>query len=314
MTVWCLSSKREPIYAVSDALDLPDLLLSPLTKLFSQDGKTVWVKRDDAIHPIISGNKSRKLLPFITPEVEKILTFGGAYSNHIHATAYLGKQLGLKTTGIIRGEELADSRKHSPTLIDAINWGMTLHFVSRADYRDKTLLAKRFADENTLSNTLIVPEGGATATGASGCRDIVKELAQQLPQHAERITIIAACGTGTTLAGLIDGVYLHLPHANVIGVPVLKGATFLDADIKIMSAHHTRVDWQLTHRFHDGGYAKASAKTQSVIAKTKYDYGLLLDPIYTGKAFRALLTLLAEDAFDGDVIFYHSGGLQGSRG
>lgn len=322
MTAWCLYSKREPIYAVSNTLELPDLLLSPLTKLFSKDGTTVWVKRDDAIHPIISGNKSRKLLPLITPEVESILTFGGAYSNHIHATAYLGNHIGIATTGIIRGEELADTRKHSPTLIDAAHWGMTLHFVSRTDYRDKAALIKRFADADTLSDTLpsnlIVPEGGATATGASGCRDIVKEVAQQLPQHAENITIIAACGTGTTLAGLIDGVHLCLPRARVIGIPVLKGAMFLDADIKALSEYHAKVDWQLDHRFHDGGYAKISAATKTVIATAQQDYNLALEPIYTGKAFRAMMMRLADDVHarssNSHVIFYHSGGLQGSRG
>ncbi|MFF1302525.1 1-aminocyclopropane-1-carboxylate deaminase/D-cysteine desulfhydrase [Streptomyces sp. NPDC058307] len=271
-------------------------LPSPLQELsdprFTRRGVRLLLKRDDLIHPELIGNKWRKLAPNLTAAAGRtLLTFGGAYSNHLRATAAAGRLLALPTVGVVRGEELAD-RPLNPSLARCAADGMRLHFVDRTTYRCKAepdILARvlRAAD---AEDAYVVPEGGSNSLAVRGCRALGEEL-------AGRADVVAiACGTGGTLAGLADGL---APDQRCLGLPVLKGG-FLPADIESLQ-HRAfgarRGDWTLEDRFHFGGYARTPPELDTFAEDFEHRHGVPVERLYVAKLLYGLVTLTEEGAF-----------------
>ncbi len=268
---------------------------------------SLYVKREDTIHPFISGNKYRKLkynlLEADNQGKTTILTFGGAFSNHIAATAYAGKEAGLKTIGVIRGEELKENWKENPTLQLAATHGMMLHFVSRSDYRDKNLQKFQEKLKTTFGDCYILPEGGTNTLAVKGCEEI-------LTNTDIKFDFVCSCvGTGGTISGLINAAK---PHQTVLGFPALKG-DFLKQDILKFARNE---NWELIPDYHFGGYAKVDEHLIDFINTFKKDTGIPLDPIYTGKMLFGIFDLIKKDYFKRgtQILAIHSGGLQGIIG
>lgn len=272
------------------------------------NGIELYIKREDKNHPFVSGNKLRKLkynvLQAQKENKSKILTFGGAYSNHISATAAMGQIMGVKTIGVIRGEELFSKIDANPTLKFAKNCGMDFHFVSREAYRDKENpifleeLIKRYG-----SDTYIVPEGGTNEFAVKGCQEILS------PEDAFFDVICVAVGTGGTISGIINS---SLPHQKILGFPALNGE-FLSEIIK----KYTKTEnWELIHGYNFGGYAKANDELIHFLNNFNKKTTIPLDPIYVGKMIFTIFALANNDFFKPNtkILAIHTGGLQGIEG
>ncbi|MFG2541550.1 1-aminocyclopropane-1-carboxylate deaminase/D-cysteine desulfhydrase [Streptomyces sp. NPDC048594] len=280
----------------SDLAALGPSLPSPCQEIvdgrFERHGVRLLLKRDDLIHPDLVGNKWRKLAPTLaTARGRTVVTFGGAYSNHLRATAAAGRLLGLSTVGVVRGQELA-GRPLNPSLARCAADGMRLHFVDRSTYRRKSepetlaALLRAVAAEDAV----VVPEGGSNAPAVRGCR----ALGEELGGHADVAAV--ACGTGGTLAGLAAG----LPRGRrTLGIPVLKGG-FLAGDIRRLQDRAfggPRGDWSLDDRFHCGGYARTTPELDSFADDFEDRHGLPVERVYVAKLLHALLALTQEGAF-----------------
>ncbi|WP_394974903.1 1-aminocyclopropane-1-carboxylate deaminase/D-cysteine desulfhydrase [uncultured Croceitalea sp.] len=268
---------------------------------------SLFIKREDTIHPIVSGNKYRKL-KYNIQEARKLrfstlLTYGGAYSNHIAATACVGQEFNFKTIGVIRGEELIDKWKTNPTLASAKEHGMDFHFVSRETYRNKQKDEFSYQLKKKFGNFYAIPEGGTNNLAVKGCEEI-------LTTKDTQFDFICCCvGTGGTLTGLINSA---MAHQIVLGFPALKG-DFLKNDIRKFVQNE---DWKLITNYHFGGYAKINANLVTFINNFKSETKIQLDPIYTGKMVYGLLDLIAKDYFQkgSKILVIHTGGLQGILG
>jgi 1-aminocyclopropane-1-carboxylate deaminase len=273
--------------------------------------QSLGLRREDLLHPEISGNKFRKLkytIAFAKAQSHKTLvTFGGAFSNHIAATAAAGKLHNLKTVGIIRGNELgADLAKtlaQNPTLSFAQSCGMTFEFVTRVEYQEKEKAAYFQSLLSTLDTPLVVPEGGTGPLAIKGCEEILTT------QDAQYDYICCSVGTGGTIAGLINRAK---PHQKILGFPALKG-DFLKDDIKKMTVH---TNWDLITDYHFGGYAKVTEELVGFINDFKKETGISLDPVYTGKLLYGVYDLIKSDYFpeNSRILAIHTGGLQGIAG
>ncbi|WP_083993856.1 1-aminocyclopropane-1-carboxylate deaminase/D-cysteine desulfhydrase [Gelidibacter algens] len=265
------------------------------------------VKREDRIHPHISGNKYRKLKYNIEQASadgkQTLLTFGGAFSNHILALAAVGKEFGFETIGIIRGEELADQVDKNPTLKFAKSCGMRFKFVSREAFRNKT--SDDFIQnlKNEFGDFYLIPEGGTNTLAIKGCEEIL------IKEDADFDYVCCSVGTGGTISGLINAAK---PHQKILGFPALKG-DFLQEEI---SNFATNLNWELITDYHFGGYAKITTELISFINQFKIDYGVPLDPVYTGKLMYGVLDLLKKGYFPehSKILIIHTGGLQGILG
>lgn len=294
---------------------LPSPLQEIHLPLFEDKRIRVYVKRDDLIHPCISGNKWRKLkynlLNALEQKHDTILTFGGAYSNHIAATAYACYKLGLKCIGVIRA---LDADENNSTLCAAKNYGMQIHKVSRQEYKLK-------ADEDYITKLrekfgsfYLLPEGGANYYALHGCIEIIKEIETDFDY------IITACGTGTTLAGITLGLQ---PQQKAIGIPVLKQGEFIYDEIKkrfMEFTYHNDMCDDLTQKlelftgYHFGGYAKTANELFGFMNNFTKTTEIPLDYVYTGKMFFALCDLINKNYFKSGIkiIALHTGGLQGN--
>lgn len=293
-------------------------LPSPIQKinhpLFDKVGVEFFIKRDDLIHSDISGNKWRKLKfnieKFKANKYDGILTFGGAFSNHIAATAAAGKMLDIKTIGIIRGEEL--SYQSNETLQKAHYNGMNLVFVSRSKYAERYERLYHEELRAKYGNFLIINEGGANYHGVLGCTEILKEI-EFTPDY-----IYSASGTGTTVAGLL----LSSIQTKIVSVPVFKNGGFIKDDIisllkqfmldsVTLEQKVERLSLNLNHHF--GGYGKFNQELIDFINSFYEQTQIKLDQIYTAKMMFTLINDLKEKKFKkGDVIVaLHTGGLQG---
>jgi 1-aminocyclopropane-1-carboxylate deaminase len=274
-------------------------------KLFDAIGVNVFVKRDDLIHPIISGNKWRKLKytlkKAVTQNRTHLVTFGGAYSNHLLATSAAAAQFGLKSTGIVRGEQVENDMLFLCRL-----HGMKLIFADRERYRDKQTLFNQYFANN--QDSFFIEEGAASIEGAKGCSEIIAEL----PETYDHI--FCACGTGTTAAGIINGINdANLPTL-FNGIPVLKNGAFLRTEIEqYLNASYL---FKLHTDYHFGGYGKTTPELITFIKQFVADTGILIDPVYTGKMFFAIYDLAAKNYFKpGDnILAIHSGGMWGILG
>ncbi|MFY0639618.1 MAG: 1-aminocyclopropane-1-carboxylate deaminase/D-cysteine desulfhydrase [Bermanella sp.] len=270
---------------------------------------SLHVKRDDLIDDVISGNKLFKLYyhleVFFKNKHKTLITFGGAYSNHLHATAFAGQQLGIKTVGVIRAEP-HELETLTPTLQDCKNWGMTLIGVSRSEYRLKQNSTMVQQHAQAFESPYWIPEGGAGELGVKGAELMLNGIDQ-----TQYDVIVMACGTGTTLAGVIRA---SSPSVKVIGVPVLKGANWMHKEVEqYLESHMT--NWELQLGYHFAGYAKWNDGLLNFIEQMQAQTNLPLDPVYTAKAFYGLLDLIKQEkiAKGSRVLFIHTGGLQGSR-
>jgi 1-aminocyclopropane-1-carboxylate deaminase len=275
----------------------------------SSSGHVTWkVLRLDRVHPVLSGNKPFKLSVYFRAAEEAghqgMLTFGGAWSNHIHATAFAARSNGLASVGIIRGERPPIL---SPTLLDAEQAGMELRFVSRSEYRAFRSMSLEMLEKKFPGYT-VVPEGGAGHSGMLGAAGIMRYIPE-----ASFDLIICACGTGTTLAGLIAAAR---PGQRFMGISVLKGHMGMEDDVRQMLKGHKELpEFNITDRFHGGGYAKYDDDLIDFMNRFHAGTEIPTDIIYTGKLMRAIDTLASEGYFDGGmrVLAIHSGGLQGNR-
>ena len=270
-------------------------------------GVKLYLKREDKIHLTVSGNKYRKLkynvLEAKNSGHSKLLTFGGAFSNHILATAAVGKLFDFKTIGIIRGEELQDKKLNSPTLRYAQEEGMYLKFVSRNDYRNKTTPEFIEELEQEFGIFYLIPEGGTNVLAVKGCEEILEEMDQEFD------FICCSVGTGGTISGIIN---CSQPSQQVLGFPALK-ASFLGEDI---SKFVSKSNWKLITDYHFGGYAKINTELVTFINRFKKEQHILLDPVYTGKMMFGIFDLINKGYFPkgSRILAIHTGGLQGIAG
>ncbi len=288
-------------------IDLP--IYSPVEEivnpLFSTKGIQLFIKRDDMIHPFISGNKWRKL-KYILQEAKKLnkkhlVTFGGAYSNHLLATACAAAKFGFKSTGIVRAEETQNE-----TLFLCRLFGMQLIFTDRESYRDKPFLFNKHF--NGHEEAFFIDEGGSGSLAAKGCSEIIDELLPEVYDH-----LFCAAGTGTTAAGILSGLKSKSLHTEMHVVPVLKGADFLKQEIESLAME---TSFEFHTEYHFGGYAKTSNELMNFIKDFTGPTGILIDPVYTGKLLYSIYDLISKDYFlrGSRILAVHTGGITGILG
>ncbi|WP_044740938.1 1-aminocyclopropane-1-carboxylate deaminase/D-cysteine desulfhydrase [Bacillus mycoides] len=268
------------------------------------EGFEISIKRLDLVHPHISGNKFFKLkynlLAAQQQGYKKLLTFGGAYSNHIAATAYAAQLFGFESLGIIRGEELT-SKPLNPTLHTAQQFGMQLQFVTREAYRQKQSSAYLAQLQQDYPDYYVIPEGGTNPLAIQGCTEILSDEDRQ-----NYDLICCAVGTGGTITGLIEA---STSQQQILGFSALKG-DFLSTEVKQLTPKR---NWQITDQYCCGGYAKTTPELLQFIQDFEQQYDIPLEQIYTGKMLLGLTDLIQQGEFPVDhrILVIHSGGLQG---
>ncbi len=288
----------------------------------------VSILRTDKTDPLISGNKWYKLKYSLQDAQQQgyttLLSFGGPYSNHLHALAGAGKKHHFKTIGIIRGEE---HYPFNPTLADLKTLGMQLYYINRKDYRRKhepefiRHLLERLQTEHFLSkqeSVYVIPEGGTNTLAIKGAA----EITELIPNNTDYVCV--ACGTGGTIAGIIHGLNKKHSHTKVVGFPALKGAQFLEQEINKLlklpplsvQTVQTQNNWELVYNYHFGGFGKMTPELARFIIEFEQKHSIPLDPIYTGKMMYGIVELINNNYFPphSRILIIHSGGLQGRRG
>ncbi|MFY7965391.1 MAG: 1-aminocyclopropane-1-carboxylate deaminase/D-cysteine desulfhydrase [Chitinophagaceae bacterium] len=279
--------------------------IQSISKFSEMLGSKVDVLRLDLLHPIVSGNKWFKLKYYIEDAEEKgykkIVTFGGAYSNHIVATAFASKSQGFETIGIIRGEE---PKTISHTLQQARDYGMELYFTSREEYQNKKTLEEYYLNKGYY----IIPEGGCGSLGVKGSTEILDSVFD-IKTYTH---IICACGTGTMIAGIIQSSF---PYQKVIGINVLKGYTEIKNDIiDLLDDRFKSKMFEILNEYHFGGYAKSPEKLLNWMNNFWQKEKIPTDKVYTAKLFYAVEDLISNNYFNNDskLLVIHCGGLQGN--
>lgn len=266
----------------------------------------LYIKREDELHPVISGNKMRKLkynLKAAKVQNKKtLLTFGGAFSNHLLATAAAAKEHNFKAVGVVRGDELANQNLN-PTLAKAVEYGMQLRFVSRDYYKNLTQQNAELPAQLNGSDVYVIPEGGANELAVQGCQEILTE------SDSDFNFIFCAAGTGTTMAGIAKSI--KAPQ-KLIGVASLRD-TGLKRRIADLSEQSK---FELLDEYHLGGYAKINSDYIHFLNDFYRQTKVLLDPIYTGKMMYAIFDKVNFGNFDKEsqILAIHTGGLQGIQG
>ena len=272
----------------------------------------LFIKREDTIHSEVSGNKFRKLKYNLqearTQKKKTILTFGGAFSNHILATAAAGKASGFKTIGIVRGDELgidvSKTLASNSTLKRADDHGMHFDFVSREQYRNKNDAEFLKSLEEKHGDFYLIPEGGTNQLAVKGCEEILTTEDQQFDY------ICSCVGTGGTISGIINSAQ---SHQKILGFPALKG-DFLKEEIKPLVREQK--NWKLIETYHFNGYGKYTKSLIEFVNQFKKDTEIPLDPVYTGKMMYGILDMIRKDRFlpGSKILAIHTGGLQGIDG
>ena len=278
---------------------------------FETSGISLYIKREDLLHPEVSGNKFRKLkynlIEAKNQQKNTLLTFGGAFSNHISAVAAAGKMLNFKTIGVIRGEELGEDPEktliENPTLKFAASCGMQFEFVSRAAYREKHLPEFEEKLREKFGNFYLLPEGGTNELAVKGCEEILTDSDKDFD------FICCPAGTGGTVSGIINSA---LAHQKILGFSALKG----DFLIPEISKYTSKDNWKLITDYHFGGYAKISAELISFLNDFQKKYQIPLDPVYTGKMLFGIFEMIEKSEFprNSRILAIHTGGLQGISG
>lgn len=287
---------------------LPTPIQQISDQITEKAGIRLFVKRDDLIHPFVSGNKWRKLKYNLQEARERgsetLLTFGGAFSNHIYATAAAGAYLGFKTIGIIRGEDPGERK--SPTLRFCEQQGMRLHYVSREEYKLRNSVEYINQLSRQFENSFIIPEGGTSEWALRGVREMTIEVESQLNQKPEYYAV--AAGTGGTAAGILSS------GSDVLAFSALKGGSFLKNDIlDLLGSNNKTGHLQLFTEYHFKGYARHTPELLDFIGRFKIEHSIQLEQVYTGKMFFGLYDLIAQGFFEKGscVVAIHTGGLQG---
>ena len=286
-------------------MKIPEISI-PIIEIPLEKNIRLFLKREDLIHPHISGNKYWKLFYNINsylepkPENPLIITFGGAFSNHIAATAALGKEFQLKTLGIIRGEELQNKFQENPTLKLAHENGMEFRFVTREAYRNKESLSQILQKE--FPEALIIPEGGTNDRAVEGIQYMLNSETKSFDY------LCTAVGTGGTVAGISK---FAEENQQVLGFKVVDDDSLYNRVVELSKRNNCKLI-----EAHDGGYGKISDENIRFINVFKEKYGIQLDPIYTGKMMRKIIELIDNNYFpDGSkILAFHTGGLQGIFG
>ena len=268
---------------------------------------SVEIKREDLLHPFISGNKFRKLkyniLEAQNLEQKTLVTFGGAFSNHIAAVAAAGEKYGFETIGIIRGDELINKIETNPTLTFAQNCGMKFEFWTREEYRQKDNLEVLENLQKKYESAYILPEGGTNQLAVKGCEEILTD------EDAKFDYICCAVGTGGTISGLINS---SLPDQKILGFPAVRDSNLGE----VVDAATNNKRWELICDYHFGGYAKITAELVHFINDFKKKTAIQLDPIYTAKMVFGVVDLINRNYFpeNSRILLIHTGGLQGISG
>ena len=296
------------------ALARPAIPLQILDEPLAADrGVQLAIARLDLLHPVISGNKWFKLRHNLEQTRQqgyrRILSFGGPWSNHIHALAWAGDHFGFETVGVIRGyANLAPTA----TLVDARNWGMQLHFVGHGEYRLKNDASWLAQLQEIFGPCFVVAEGGCNGAGIAGCREILNSIEGGVDGFS---TAVLAVGTGATLAGLL---LQPAGLTKILGVSVLKGDSGARHRVQALQAELAacRPHWDIDTDHHFGGYARVSDQLLAFIEGFFHRHGIALEPVYTGKMLYALYQRLEAGWFapGENIIAIHSGGMQGLRG
>ncbi|WP_428982841.1 1-aminocyclopropane-1-carboxylate deaminase/D-cysteine desulfhydrase [Paraglaciecola aquimarina] len=281
---------------------------SPVQSIRLND-TVLTVKRDDLIHPIISGNKWRKikyqLLDAVQNNNQHVISFGGGFSNHLHALAYCCQQLGIKFTAIVRGDY---SQNLTPMLQDLIAWRSDIRYVNKITYQ-----ARNGSYLQTLKQefpqSIIVPEGGSSQYALQGVGEIINEL------HDEYDYIIAPVASGGTLAGLINRVSEQSLSTKILGIGVLQGKGYLEELVNELLPTNNHANYLVNHDYHFGGYAKKTVELVDYCEKFFQQNKIAIEPVYSGKLFFAIQQLIAQNYFptESRILALHTGGIQGTR-
>lgn len=278
--------------------------------LWTDKGIRLWIKRDDLIHPVVSGNKYRKLR-FLLPLFEKnsctgVLSFGGRYSNHIHALAWICRKYNVPLTVFIRAH---NDKSRSSTLADVHEWKADVRYLTPGEYRKKDTEEQLDRWKKEFPGYLVIPEGGSHESSLRGIVEMMEEIANELP---DTDIFICPVGTGATLAGMI--------HAKkrpqwIIGVSSLKSSV-LHLELNKKWKLESFPGWTVADQWHFGGYGRITGPLINFIDQFEHDHNILLDPLYNGKAMYAFYQYLRYDLIPpgSQVVFIHTGGLQGWRG
>jgi 1-aminocyclopropane-1-carboxylate deaminase len=269
---------------------------------------TLAIKREDLIHPFVSGNKYRKLkynlLQAKSENKKVLLTFGGAYSNHIAALAFAGKENNFETIGIIRGDELESKISENPTLKFAEENGMKFEFITREDYKNKE--DKSFLEnlKSKYGDFYLIHEGGTNELAVKGCEEILTD------DDSEFDYICTCVGTAGTIAGIINSAK---SHQKILGFSALKGVVF---DEEIHKFAPNKNNWKIINDYHFDGYGKISTELIEFINEFYQKYKIPLDPIYTGKLLFGVIDLINKNYFpeNSKILVIHTGGIQGVEG
>jgi 1-aminocyclopropane-1-carboxylate deaminase len=277
----------------------------------------IWVKRDDLIHEVVSGNKWRKLRQSIhyaqTHHIRHIVSFGGGHSNHLHALGFVCQRLDITLTAIVRGHFQSNP---TPMLEDLVRWHTDVQFVDRKTYQLRNDKAYLDGLSRQYPDAMFIPEGGSSDHALSGVADIISELTQAYDY------ILAPVGSGGTLAGLISGTAKQQvdERAHIIGIGVLKGQGYLEELVSGLLLEEAlkpnqQQNWHIEHGFHFNGYAKTNSELDAFCQQVKKTLGITIEPVYSGKMFWAAKQLIEQKKFAANsrILLLHTGGLQGAR-
>lgn len=300
------------------SLTLPSSLIPFKPNWEGANKVSLFVKRDDAIHPVMSGNKWRKLSHALTSPLPKaIVSFGGGFSNHLHALGFVCYKLGIPFNAIIRGDYSATP---TPMIEDLKRWGTRIDYVDRVTYKKRNDSAYLLHLKQQQPDAMIIPEGGSQAQALQGIREMVDEI------DIDFDFIVAPVASGATLAGIVSALNkrnennakdtLHQTVCKAVGVGVLKGEDYLEELVEqFLPASLGRSNWHIDHSYHFGGYAKAPNELRTFCNDFNNTFDFDIEPVYSGKAFWAVKDMLAKGIFeDGSrIVVLHTGGLQGAR-
>lgn len=302
---WLMEPKQIPLTKIED-------------KILTSQGVELWVARLDLVHPYISGNKWFKLKYNLIHALQSghshIVSFGGAFSNHLHALAAACSYLGLASTGVIRGEVLYPL---NPTLSDCEAWNMSFLPVTRMQYREKTSASFLHMLEERLGSFCLVPEGGSNLLALKGMSEVAETIFETLG-HCDYLC--CAVGSGGTIAGLTLGVGTV---GQCIGFSALKGADYMTSEIGSLLSRYQQeyataegAPWQLNHDYHFGGFARVRPELIEFIGQFERAFNIPLEPVYTGKMLYGVFDQIKKGAFKrgSRIVAIHTGGLQGRRG
>ncbi len=298
---------------ILSGLRLPSPVSIITNSLLLEKNIHLSIKRDELIHPVIQGNKWRKL-KYNLFQAEKqqqttLLSFGGAYSNHLHALAAIGQQSNFNTIGIIRGEA---PKKLSASLQDMLDWGMHLKFISRKEYKEKN--SDKFIQQlkQEFGDFYLIPEGGNNTAGKKGCGELLNELTETYD------TICCEIGSGTMFSALVE--YNTSTTTQYLGFAVMKNPQLdeqVEANLNSTSSLLKQpAAWKIQHDYHFGGFAKTTPALNQFIIDFKHDHEIQLEPVYSAKMLWGIFDLIKQDYFKpgSHILAIHGGGLQGLRG